>query len=221
MNVARLLRLGLSASLVGLLASTAACTEGSGAEGTASDEDDLTSINARSRTLEFVGTVYVDANASAPAILSAVRSQSQTAFGPMRTSEIAVNSRELKEVDEKTFIKRPVKVIDPSVANDPGKDMLEVKYTYRDNAVVGLRYARRTTASLAVMSPNYRNQLERILKECTPGDEHSREFLSTAWYVFEPSLSQCQEAMKVEQAKIDADRKLLKEKLTQVTKSDE
>jgi hypothetical protein len=220
MNVARLFRLGLGTCLVGLLATTAACTSDSAADGTTGDEDDLTSLTARSRTLEFVGTVYVDAGASAATILSAVRSQSQTAFGPMRTSEIAVNSRELKEVDEKTFVKRNVKVIDPSVASDAGKDMIEVKYTYRDNAVVGLRYTRRTTANLAVMNPGYRSQLDRILKECTPNDSHARDFLSSAWYVFEPSLGSCQEAMKAEQTKVAADRKLLKDKKNQVAKSD-
>ena len=217
---ARLLRIGLSALLVSLLATTAACTADSGDAGTPGDEDDLTSINARSRTLEFVATVYVDAKASDSDILSAVRSQSQTAFGPMRTTEIAVNSRELKEVDPGTFVKRLVKVVDPNVAADLGKDMLEVKYTYKDNAVVGLRYSRRTTASLAVMSPNYRNQTDRILKECTRNDSEAQEFASSIWYVFEPSFGGCQATMQAEQAKIDADRKLLKDKLRQVTKSD-
>ena len=164
MNVSRLLRSGLSALLVGLLATTAACSADTanddGVEGT---EDDLTSITARSRSLTFAGTVYVEAGSSDQAILSAVRSQSQTGFGPMRTSDIAVNSRELKEVDPATFVKRPVKVIDTSVAGDRGKDMLEVKYTYKDNAVVGLKYARRTVVPLALLNPNYRSQLERIL----------------------------------------------------------
>ena len=221
MNV-RLLRSGLCAALVGLLASTAACTadSSSNGEGTPGDEDDLTSINARSRTLQFVGTVYVEAGASDDAILSAVRAQSQTAFGPMRTSEIAVNSRELKEVDPRTFAKRTVKVVDPNVASDAGRDMLEVKYTYNDNAVVGLQYARRTTAPLALMSQNYRSHIDRILKECTKNDSEAQEFSSSIWYVFEPSVSSCKTAMQVEQKKIDADRALLKDKTKQVAKSD-
>ena len=221
MNASRLLRTGLGTLLLGLLATTAACTSDSAADGAAAgDEDDLTSITARSRTLQFVGTVYVEASSSDDAILSAVRNQSQTAFGPMRTSEIAVNSRELKEVDPRTFVKRAVKMIDPDVAKDPGKDMLEVKYTYKDNAIVGVKYARRTVVPLALMSPNYRSQLDRILRECTPNDEHSRDFLSSAWYVFEPSVASCQEAMKVEQKKIDADRAKLSDPRAQVTMSD-
>ena len=221
MNVPRLLRTGLSALLVGLLATTAACSaDTANDESTEGSEDDLTSITARSRTLTFAGTVYVEAGSSDSTILSAVRNQSQTAFGPMRTVDIAVNSRELKEVDPSTFVKRPVKVIDTSVAGDRGKDMLEVKYTYKDNAVVGLQYARRTVVPLAVLSPNYRSQLERILRECTPNDAHSRDFLSSAWYIFEPRVATCQEAMKVEQQKITADRAKLTDARNQVTKSD-
>ena len=221
MNVSRLLRTGFSALLVGLLATTAACSaDTANDEGVEGTEDDLTSITARSRSLTFAGTVYVEAGSSDSAILAAVRSQSQTGFGPMRTSDIAVNSRELKEVDPSTFVKRTVKVVDPNVAGDRGKDMLEVRYTYKDNAVVGLKYARRTVVPLALLSPNYRSQLERILRECTPNDEHSREFLSSAWYVFEPSVPSCQEAMKIEQQKITADRAKLTDPRTMVAKSD-
>ncbi|MBS2013174.1 MAG: hypothetical protein JST00_09820 [Deltaproteobacteria bacterium] len=210
------------ALLLSLLAGTAACSADTEAGDVAveGDEEDLTSITARSRTFEFVGTVYVEPNANDQAILQTVRSQSQTAFGPLRTAEAAVNSRELKEIDTTTFAKRPVKVVDTNVPNDPGRDMLEVKYTYKDNAVVALSYASRTSMPLAVMNPSYRSQTDRILRECTPNDEHSREFSSQIWYVFEPSLSQCQEAIRAEQTKVDADRNKLRDPRAQVAKSE-
>ena len=70
----------LGAALVALLASTAACssetTENPDGVG---DEDDLTSITARSRKLEFVGTVYVEPSAGPDAILAAVRAQACSA----------------------------------------------------------------------------------------------------------------------------------------------
>lgn len=211
----------LAPSLLALLTATAACTsEAEANPDGVGDEDDLTSVTARSRKLEFVGTVYVEANASPDTILGAVRAQAQTAFGPLRTAEIAVNSRELKEVDPATFVKRPVKVIDTSRSGDAGRDMLEVKYTYKDDAVVAVKYARRSTVPLALMSPAYRGQLDRILKECTPNDAHSRDFLSNAWYVFEPSLAQCQAAMQAEQKTIDADRAKLPDARAQVAKSE-
>ena len=149
----RLLRSGIGALVLGLLASTAACTaDSSEGEPAAGDENDLTSVTARSRTLEFVGTVYVEPSASADAILQAVRAQTQTAFGPLRTTDMAVNSRELKEVDPATFAKRTVKVVDTSAAGGAAREMLEVKYTYKDDAVVGLSLARRSSVPLAVCS---------------------------------------------------------------------
>lgn len=221
MSSTRLLRSGLGALALALLASTAACTADSSDGGEAvGDENDLTSVTARSRSLEFVGTVYVEPTASADAILQAVRSQTQTAFGPLRTTDMAVNSRELKEVDPSTFVKRTVKVVDTSSPNGATREMLEVKYTYKDNAVVGMSLATRSTVPLAVMNPGYRSQTERLLRECTTNDEHAREFASSAWYVFEPRLPQCQDAIRAEQEKVDADRARLADPRTQVAKSE-
>ncbi len=217
----RSFRTGLTALVLGLFASTAACTADTGDDtgSEAGDENDLTSVTARSRTLEFVGTVYVEPSASADQILQTVRTQAQTAFGPLRTSEMAVNSRELREIDTATFVKRPVKVVDVA-GGGAERDMLEVKYTYKDNAVVGLSYARRSSAPLALMNPGYRSQLDRLLRECTTNDEHAREFASSAWYIFEPNLPQCQEAIRTEQTKVSADRARLTDARTQVAKSE-
>jgi hypothetical protein len=219
MALTRLLRSGLATLALGLLASTAACSAETTEEGeTAGSEDDLTSVTARSRTLEFQGTVFVEPNASAEQILQTVRSQTQTAFGPLRTSDMAVNSRELKELDQSTFKKRNVKVVD--VAANTSKDMIEVKYKYKDNAVVGMSLATRSSAPIALMSPSYKSQTERILRECTPNDSHARDFASSAWYIFEPKLPQCQEAIRAEQAKVDADRARLTDARNQVAKSE-
>jgi hypothetical protein len=218
---ARSVRTGLAALVLGLFASTAACTSDSSEEpgNEAGDENDLTSVTARSRTLEFVGTVYLEPNASADQILQAVRTQAQTAFGPLRTSDMAVNSRELREIDTSTFVKRTVKVVDVAGGGSQ-REMLEVKYTYKDNAVVGMRYAQRSSAPLAVMNPGYRTQIDRLLRECTTNDEHAREFSSSAWYIFEPNLPQCQEAIRTESDKVAADRGRLTDARTQVAKSE-
>lgn len=213
----RVLRSVLGVLTLGLVASAAACT-GETSEGeVAGDENDLTSITARSRTIEFVGTVYVEPGASDDSVLQAVRTQTQTAFGPLRTADMAVNSRELKEVDPATFVKRNVRVVDPGGG---AREMVEVKYTYKDDAVVGMSLARRSSVPLALMNPGYRSQTERILRECTPNDSHAREFASSAWYIFEPRLPQCQEAIRAEQQKVDEDRARLADPRSEVAKSD-
>src|SRR5690349_20419600 len=107
MLASRALRVSISALLLGLVGATAACTSD---DSVARDDDDLTSVTARARTLEFVGTVFVEPSADDATILRTVRTQAQTAFGPLRTSEMAVNSRELREIDTSTFVKRNVKV---------------------------------------------------------------------------------------------------------------
>jgi hypothetical protein len=197
-----------------LLLSAVACGEGK--DGGTVDDNDLTSVTARSRTMEFEGTVYLPTDADDFTVMSAVRSQAQTAFGPLRTQDMAVNSRELKTIDASTFVKRTVEVVDGTRKSN----MLEVKYTYSDNAVVSADYSNRSAVALAIMNPSYKQQLDRILVECTANDEEAKEFKSTIWYVFEPKLDHCQDAIRKEQAKVDADRKKLKDPRKQVAKSE-
>ncbi|CAN5592102.1 hypothetical protein BH09MYX1_BH09MYX1_29080 [soil metagenome] len=198
------IKLGLAA--FALLAATSVAGCSANVDAVDGDDQELTSLSARSRSLRFDGYVYVDANASDGTILSAVRAQTQTAFGALRTAEIGVNSRELKDVDPSTFKKTTVTVVDPTVANDPGKKMLKVTYRYTDMAVVPVAMARRTSLATAVMNGNYRYQTQRILKECTANDSEAQEFSSSIWYVFEPRLSSCTSAIAAEKKLIAADQ---------------
>lgn len=182
--------------------------------------DDLTSLSARSRTLRFDGYVYVSPGASDQTILETVQAQTQTMFGPLKNAEIGVNSRELSGVDPATFKKSDVTVIDTSLANDPGKPMVKVKYRYKDIAVVPVAMASRSAITLALMSPKYEQQTARILEECTANDADAQDFASSIWYVFDPSLSRCQDAMAEEQAVIDAARAELDDPSTQISKAE-
>ena len=169
-------------------------------------EEALTSLTARARTLKFTGYVYVDANASDQMILQTVRRQTQSAFGALRTSDIGVNSRELKDVDPSTFVKTKVTIVDP--ANPTVKTtMLRVVYTYTDAALVPVTMARLSTLKMGVLNGYYQSQTDRILKECTDGGKEAHEFVSSIWYVFEPSQASCKTAMSAEQQKIDADKR--------------
>ncbi|MFO0662733.1 MAG: hypothetical protein U0174_02220 [Polyangiaceae bacterium] len=213
----------LSMAALPLLATMLAAVPGcAGAEdGAEAAEDDLTSLTARQRTLKFGGVVYVDENAADYTIMSQIRRQTQSAFGALREADIGVNSRELKDVDPSTFVKTKVLVVDPNVANDPGKKMMRVAYTFTDNAVVPIPMAKRSAISLAVLNPNYGGQNQRIFEECTSKDTHAREFMNgSIWYVFNPALSSCDAAMKKEQKKVDADRALLGDSQNKVPKSE-
>ncbi len=167
---------------------------------------DLTSVTARSRTLEFEGVVYAKRGAAESTIQQLVRDQTQTAFGPLRTSNIAANSRELKDIDPKTFKKRDITVVD---ADGTTKEMTEVRYIYRDNAVVAAELARRSAIPLALMRPGYESETKRVLTECTPNDHDAREFQDTLWYTFDPSLPTCRKAIKAEQEIVAAANKAI------------
>ena len=190
-------------ALPAMLVAFGACSSGEIA--TEGQEDDLTSLTARARTLKFEGYVYVEKSAQDWSILNSVRKQTQSAFGALRTSDVGVNDRELATVDPASFVKTTVKVVDPSNPS-ASKEMVKVKYTYTATSVVPKSMSTRSTLSLAVLTSGYSSQTSRILKECTANDKEAKEFQESIWYVFDPSLSQCKTAMKAEQARIDADR---------------
>jgi hypothetical protein len=189
-----------SACAVGCAAPTDAADDAEGSE------EDLTSLTARQRKLTFAGYVYVDEGAQDYTIVSEIKRQTQSAFGALREANVGVNSRELKDVDPSTFLKTPVNVVDPANRNAPPKKMIKVAYTFTDDAVVPVPMATRSAISLGLLGKNYQSQSARILQECTSGDQHAREFESSIWYVFDPSLASCKTAMAKEQQKIDADR---------------
>jgi len=177
-------------------------------------DEALTSNTALARTLEFQGRVYVEPTASDWSIVAAVKKQTQSAFGALREANIGVNSRELSNVDSKTFVKRPVTMVDGSTR----KAMLEVTYKYTDAAVVPKTMARRSAISLGLLNGYYQSQSKRVLAECTSGDAHATEFEGSIWYVFDPSLSSCKKAMAAEQRAIDTARKVLANPSSEILK---
>lgn len=185
-----------------------------------SDEQDLTSVHAQSREVRFEGRVFVPLGTSDSQILNTVHKQTKTAFGPLREVEIGVNNRELKGVDPATFQKREVTVIDTSKAGDAGTKMLEVRYTYVDDAVVTEDLELRSSVSLALLRPDYTLETDRVLKECTTNDAHARDFSGSLWYVFDPSLSNCKKAIQTEQKLVDAARAKITDATTQVSKAE-
>ncbi len=191
-----------------LAASTAvACAAPTdGDEGAQGEEEDLTSLTARARKLEFAGYVYVADGAGDSEIIRAVKQQTQSAFGALRTATVGVNSRELKDVDPATFLKTSVSVVDPA-APGAARKMTKVAYTYTDNALVPIPMASRSAISLALLGNGYASKTDRILPECTDNDKEAKEFVGSIWYVFNPSVPTCKPAMVAEQQKIDADKR--------------
>src|SRR5262249_34195069 len=157
----------LSTALLLSLSATMAFGCGAGDDAQPGDEDDLTSVTARERTMSFDGYVYVDADASDYEILAAVKRQNKSAFGALRTAQISANNRELAEVDAQAFVKEPITIVDPSKPNSTGTKALRVHYRYTDRALVPKSLSKRGAVSLALLAGDYQVQSKRILQECT------------------------------------------------------
>ena len=191
-------------------AGAVACTAQTDEGDTGDNAEDLTSLTARSRKLQFAGYVYVEEGAEDWRVMQEVKRQTQSAFGALREANVGVNSRELGDVDAKTFVKTSVTVVDPAKPATPPVKMTKVTYKYTDDAVVPIPMATRTSISLGLLGKDYQSQTNRIVNECTANDKEADEFRSSIWYVFDPSLSGCKAAMAAEQKKVDDASKGLK-----------
>jgi hypothetical protein len=208
------------AVLAASVALLAGCSSG-GDDAAAGDEDDLTSLTARQRTLAFDGVVYVDPGSSDADILAATRKQTQTAFGALLASKVSVRTREVQNVDPASIKKRDVLVVDTDVAGDAGKPMLEVKYSYRDEAVIPVELARHTSLSLALLAQGADFEWKTIVPDCTKNDKEARDDAAGGllWYDFDPTKGTCRKVIDREQRTIDADTAKLTNKTKMVSKS--
>lgn len=205
--------------LLSLVLGAVACEAGE--PGPATDDEDLTSLTARQRRLTFEGVVYVDARATDEEILEVARAQTQTAFGALLHFDVAVQTREVQNVDDKSFKRRNVTVIDPSDPNDRGKAMLEVKYTYHDNALVPVAMAHKTALNIAVLGQGAKGKTKDLVPICTANthEEIQDEKDGLFWYDFNPSKAACRKELEQEQRAIDADTGKLADPRTQVAAS--
>lgn len=194
----------LRASALLLLAGAAACS--AAPDDSSKNADDLTSLTARARKLNFSGYVYVDEGSSDTVITLTVKQQTQSAFGALQAANVGVNTRELSNVDPTTYVKTPVDAVDVANPNTAPRKMWRVAYTYTDDAIVPSTLADRSALNLALLGTNYQSRSAKILPECTNNDALAAEFQNSIWYVFNPQASTCAPAMAAEQAQIDKDR---------------
>ena len=202
------MRVRQAACLLPFVLTAVACGAGDRAGGgPETGDDDLTSLTARQRILTFEGQVYVAPDATDEEILAAAQTQTQTAFGALLHFDVAVQTREVQNVDDKSFKKRPITVIDTNVPGDAGKPMMEVKYTYRDNALVPVAMAHKTALNIAVLGQAAMDKTKDLVALCTAGthEEVQDEKDGLFWYDFNPSKPTCRKELEKEQKVIDAD----------------
>lgn len=170
----------------------------------ASGEDEgATTLTGKERKLAFEGVVYVAPGTSPDDIVTRAEQQAQSAFGALRTSGIMAQTRELKNIDKATLKSREVRVVDPRRPTEAGEPMLEVRYTYTDEALVEAKLGARTSYALALLHPDWENGLECVDKEREARRDSRDGYL---WYYFNPSLESCRLAIEAEQKAVDRDK---------------
>jgi hypothetical protein len=205
--------------VLGMMAAAVGCN--SDAETTSEQGDNLTSLTARQRLLTFEGIVYVKPGLSESAVLDVVHEQTRSAFGALLQSNVAAQTREFRNVSPASFKKRPVKVVASGPANAPPEDMIEVRYSYEDKAVVPVEMARRSALPLALLGQGYEPRVSSITNNCTKNDKDARDSVDMGllWYVFNPSYKKCRDLIDSEQRRIDEDTSKLSDPATMVTAS--
>lgn len=179
------------------------------------DPDEITGANAVARTITLKGYVLVETGASASTILETVRQQTRTYFGPLKALNIGLDDREVRNVDERTFVREPVTVIDTDRPGDTGRPMLRVRYTYTGRAVVTNTLASKRTIQVTALTGSWSSAGGDILAACV-SSAHDREFgTSNLWYTFEPEA--CRDWIDREVREIDAASRKLTSRATQVS----
>jgi hypothetical protein len=192
---------GLRAPLALLCAAWLAACGGKAGEGTAPPKG-----AQQPPTLRFEGLVYVDAGTSDFKILERVRQETLTIFPGLRKSKVMVSRREVPGASVESFKREPVTVVGPG---DERRPAVRVRFRYAARPDVAPDLDGGLEIPLAVLHRSRGADPQRVLRECSNASPDDRQAGSSLNLVFDPTLDRCKEAIRAEQAAIDAARQRL------------
>ena len=210
-------RFGFGMSCVALALSGCATDEALLEDGDEAPEDltvsELTGANAVGRNATVQSYVLVRVGASDSEIQRAAVQQLRPLFGAMKAQDIGLANRldsptATSFIDASSFQRDTVDVIDPARPETPVSQMLRVRFTYRDRAVVNLRHQSRRAWSTSSLFGEYNSHASEIVESCQ--SEHQDWGASGIWYNFEPHLSACQSLINAEVTRLAAERRRLR-----------
>ncbi len=206
-----------AAAAAGVVLSLGGCAPEDTSGADAVDPDEITGQNAVGRTMTMTGHVLVSPTASESTIVEAVRRQTRTVFGPLRSINASLDDREVRTIDARTFVREMVQVVDTENPSAAPRPMLRVRYTYTGRGVVHKSMASRRSLSSTTLFGDYYGQATEIIAQCTD-DPHAREFgASGLWYMFNPTVSGCASRIRAEVSAIDGATRKLSDRRTQVS----
>lgn len=181
-----------------------------GAEG--SDPDEIIGANAVGRNATIDSYVLVTPGASDDVIKQAIIQQLRPLFGALKAQDIGLGNRldgrnAMSFIDATTFRRDTVNVIDPAHPETTVRQMLRVRFTYRDRAVVNNRLASRRAFPTTAPFGDYYSHSAELIQNCQ--SEKMDWGASGLWYNFEPHLSTCQNLIQAEATRISTQRRQL------------
>jgi len=201
----------------GVVLSLGACAPEDGGGVDVSEPDELVGQNAVARTMTVEGAVLVAPSASAATILAAVRRQTRSLFGPLRSVNVSLDDREIRTIDTSTFKREPVSVVDTDNPGAAARPMLRVRYTYTGRGVVPKAWSRRRSLSTTALFGDYLPYASELIAQCTD-DPHAREWGGDGlWYMFNPEVARCGTAIRAEVSALDAAQRKLTDRRAQVS----
>ncbi len=211
-------RFGLAA-LVGSLALGGFSCAPTEEDGDTTDPDAIVGSNSVARTAKVQSFVLVSTNASDREIQNAAVAQIRPLFGALKAFDIGLGRRldtpsSYTAIDTTTFQRDTVTVVDPA---NPGTthQMLRVRYTYTDRAVVTNRLQSRRAFPTTLLFSDVTPHANQVVTQCQT--EKMDWGASGLWYNFEPHIGSCQELISAEKNRISTQRRALTDPDHQVT----
>ena len=196
-------------SVAPLTLALAACSgapDGS-AESPLAEEAELTSTSGVERPIQFASYVYVPIGSSNDVIGNAIARQVKTALGALRAPQIGLRDRAASNArNMQKWTRETVTLTDPKTPSAAPQQLLRVRYTYDDRAVVARKYDRFSSTALTLLFGDYAAKAVAVKASCSDDKQSETDSL---WYHFAPELTSCRTLMSAESTALVAERKAL------------
>jgi hypothetical protein len=178
-----------------------------GAESPIADEAELTSTSGAERPVQFASYVYVPVGSSNEVIGAAIARQVKTALGALRAPQIGLRDRAATNARApQKWTRETVTVVDPKAPSAAPQQLLRVRYTYDDRAIVARKYDRLSSTPLTLLFGDYPAKAAQVKASCSDDKQSDTDSL---WYHFAPELTSCRTLMSAEATALVAERKAL------------
>ncbi len=211
-------RFGLAA-LAGSLAVGGVSCAPSEEDGDTVDPDAIVGSNSVARTATVQSFVFVSATATDRQIQEAAVAQIRPLFGALKAFDIGLGRRldtpsAYTAINTASFKRDTVTVVDPA---HPGAttQMVRVRYTYTDRAVVTNRLSTRRAFPTTLLFSDVTPHATEVVNQCQT--EKMDWGQSGLWYNFEPHIERCQSLVTAEKDRIQTQRRALTDPDHQVT----